>query len=59
MIAYLCIIFLTIIPIITIGIFIISILNKINKLEPTEFDLETSYRKSKIKLHLKFNRKKK
>jgi len=59
MIAYLCIIYLTIIPIITIGIFIISILNKINKLEPTEFDLETSYRKSKIKLHLKFNRKKK
>lgn len=59
MITYLFIILLTIIPIVTIGIFIMLILNKINKLRPTEFDLETSYRKSKFKLHLKFNKKKK
>lgn len=59
MITYLFIILLTIAPITIIGIFIMLILNKISKLKPTEFDLETSYKKSKIKLHLKFNRNKK
>lgn len=59
MITYLFIILLSIIPIVTIGIFIMVVLNKITKLKPTEFELETSYRKAKIKLHLKFNRKKK
>lgn len=59
MITYLFIILLIIAPITIIGIFIILILNKISKLKPTEFDLETSYKKSKIKLHLKFNRNKK
>lgn len=59
MITYLFIILITIIPIVTIGIFIMLVLNKINKLKPTEFDLETSYKKSKIKLHLKFNGKEK
>jgi len=59
MITYLFIILITIIPIVAIGIFIMLVLNKINKLKPTEFDLKTSYGKSKIKLHLKFNRKKK